>query len=499
MNRSLLSLLDGLSNTDGLDDITVSGLAEQSQEVHAGDLYLAVRGCQVHGLDFLSEAVERGARAVIYEPDQDRNAALKPATVTDIPLIPVPDLRHKVGIIADRFFDHPSSAMQVIAITGTNGKSSTASIIAQVLSQKYGSCGMFGTLGYGEFKHLQSAVTTTPAALELHTRVSDLYAQGVRHIAMEASSHGLDQGRLAGLSINVAVLTMVGRDHFDYHGSLEAYWKAKRKLFEFSDLQWAVLNLDDAYGKTLAKECAADVEILTYSSQGNPKADLSAHNIKVGVQGLYFKLVYQGRTTVVRSRLLGRFNVDSLLAAFAVLLIQGLSEEEIAALLADVDTVPGRMQMFSRPGQPYVIVDYAHTPDALEKVLRTCREMGSGKLYCVFGCGGNRDKEKRPLMGAVASHLSDRIILTDDNPRDEDPEQIIQDILSGVVSQTDIEIEHDREIAVKHAIHRSQVSDYVLIAGKGNESFQIVRDKRIPMSDQHFVNKAFENRPHAMA
>ena len=494
MQKSLVNLLNGLTNTKGIDDVVVNGLADHSGMVSQGFFYLAMQGQQAHGIDFLDEAITKGAVAAAYESDSKLSV-----NDTRIPLIAVPKLRHKVGDIANRFYDSPSDALQVTTITGTNGKTSTAFLIAQALRQKYGQCGLFGTLGYGEFKNLKPAINTTPSALRLHAEMYELVQSDVVHAVLEASSQGLAQERLSGVNIDVAVFTMLGRDHFDYHKSLKNYKAAKKKLFEYANLQWAILNLDDKFGRELRQDDILDCQVLTYSSQGDQAADLTAANIKVNINGLSFEVCYQQNSVSIRSHLLGRFNVDSLLAAFAVLLAYELPMDIIGDLLNSAEPVPGRMQLFSAPGQPYVIVDYAHTPDALESVLQSCREMGGGKLHCVFGCGGNRDKGKRALMGEVATRLSDYVVLTDDNPRHENPKQIVQDILSGVTTDKPVDVEHDRGNAIKIAIENSHPNDYVLVAGKGNEAYQEIGDMKLPLSDQQLIQQIFVEKQNVVA
>ena len=490
MTYPLDRLLSGFTEVGAppLQHIAVGGLASHSEAVQTGDLYLAMPGHRAHGLDFLESAISHGACAVAWDAD-DRSVAED----CSISSVFIPGLVYKAGIIADRFFHHPSKELQVIAVTGTNGKTSTTHFISEVLHQVYSGCGLIGTLGSGVFGKLKATSNTTPEALFIHRQMHHLLKQDIHHVVLEASSHGLVQGRLSGIHMNVAVLTTFGRDHFDYHGSMQAYKAAKKLLFEIPGLQHAVLNIDDGFGKELNEFCQQKCRTITYSV-GHADADVVAQSVKVSSTGLRFELHYGDNFTAsVQSRLIGRFNVVNLLAAFSVLMTQGIDMNLAAEILCNIQPIRGRMQPFisTQAVSPLVILDYAHTPDALSSVLQTCAEITTGDLYCVFGCGGNRDQGKRKLMGEVAAQLADIITLTDDNPRDESPEKIVADILQGMkkhaVKNTVI---HDRREAIRSTIFRAQQNDCVLVAGKGHETEQIVRGQSIPLDDVQIITEA---------
>ena len=480
----LSALLEGLtrrgSSAAAVRGTWVHGLAGHGREVRARDLFVALRGRRCDGLDFLDEAAARGAVAAIYDSDSvlERDAG--------IPAIPVAGLAHKAGVIADRFFGHPSARMRVIAVTGTDGKTSVANFIAEALRLEHGSCGLVGTLGYGEFSSLRPGGMTTPDAIRLHRELYSLRARGVGSVVLEASSHGLDQGRLAGVDVDVAVFTNLGRDHLDYHASFEDYAAAKKKLFTDSAPGHAVINFDDAFGRALARCCRCEVTTYALSAP----ADVSA-TVAVGERGLEIEARVYGTTVKFDSPLLGRFNAANLLAAFSVLLTQGLSPGRAAALLTRVRPVRGRMERIAGGGL-CAVVDYAHTPRALESLLSGCREMTTGRLLCVFGCGGDRDRGKRALMGEIASRLADVVVISDDNPRSEDPLRIVADIRSGAAEGAKVEVIHDRARAIRYALSSAAPGDCVVIAGKGHEAFQLAGDRRLPFDDADVVRRALD-------
>lgn len=485
--HSLTDLLHGLVGPEAfVPPVVISGLAEHSSVVQKGDLYLAMAGHRVHGLDFLASAVAHGARAIAWEPDK-RYQSLDCAT----PAVRIVDLRHCAGIIADRFFSHPSAEMTVVAITGTNGKTSTAHLVSEMFSQIFSGCGLIGTLGSGTVGRLEKTTNTTPAALLLHQQMRCLADQDIRHVVMEASSHGLSQGRLAGIQVDTAVFTSLGRDHFDYHGSAAAYRAAKKLLFETSGLRHAVINADDAFGRELIEFCRHRIRLITYSTHGHD-ADVSACNIASSRSGLSFQLRHGDFETLIESSLLGRFNVANLVAAFSVLLAHGIDAATAVSLMRELRAIKGRMQSFvGTATAPLVILDYAHTPEALHNALQTCAEITRGNIYCVFGCGGNRDQGKRQLMGKVASRLAHHVVLTDDNPRAEVPEKIVADILQGAKKHlSQIVVEHDRREAIRSTIAKAQRDDCVLIAGKGHETEQIVQGQMLHMDDGQIIAAA---------
>lgn len=479
-------LLEGLTSAAVPGGVHVRGLACSSEAVHAGDLFLALRGRSFDGFDFLHEAAARGAVAAAYE------AAARRGSRVSIPAVPVGNLSHKAGIIADRFFGHPSAAMHVTAVTGTDGKSSVAHLLAEAVRLRHEACGLIGTLGYGLFGELRRGVLTTPAALDIHRELYSLHSQGSRHVVLEASSHGLDQGRLVGVDTDVAVFTNLGRDHLDYHGSIEKYAAAKEKLFSPGGIRDAVVNVGDPFGRELAARCRQHCRVTTYAL--DTEADVCASDIACTMTGLEFGVHAHSSRFPVRSRLLGYFNVLNLLAVFSALLAQGISPAEAASLLCRLHPVPGRMQRVV-VGERCAIVDYAHTPQALETLLRACRHLVPGKVLCVFGCGGERDRGKRPLMGRLASRLADVVLITDDNPRGEDPRRIAGEIQAGTVAGAEVSVIHGRERAIRRAVSIAGRDDCIVVSGKGHESFQLVGGERLDFDDVSVLSLALREVP----
>jgi UDP-N-acetylmuramoyl-L-alanyl-D-glutamate--2,6-diaminopimelate ligase len=488
MSASLPALLEGLCTA--APELTVSGIAVDSRRVAPGDLFLAAQGVGGrHGLDYVEQAVALGAAAVAWEP-----APGVAAPQLEIPDVPVPQLAHRVGEIASRFHGRPADGLFTVGVTGTDGKTSTAWLVAQALEQLGRPCLYLGTLGAGRLGALEAGTHTTPDAVSLQARLAQARDEGVRAVAMEVSSHALDQDRVAGMRFDAAVLTNLTRDHLDYHGSEAAYAEAKARLFERYCRGVSVLNRDDLWGRRWAGSLS---NTLVYGLDGadeSPGQGLLGRALVMNPDGLQLRISDGERELALRSRLLGRFNAYNLLAAAAALRVGGLSLEEIVEALAAAQTVPGRMEGFHRTdGGPLVIVDYAHTPNALASVLRAAREHGRGRLTLVFGCGGDRDRGKRPLMGATARELADTVIVTDDNPRSEDPAQIVAEILGGQ-SMTVI---HDRALAIAQAIDAAADGDVVVIAGKGHETTQTYGAEVRAFSDRDLVadRLGLERRP----
>ena len=480
--KGLAMLLESLTSATVPGGVLVHGLAGHSAEVRAQDLFLALRGRRFDGMDFLHEAAARGALAVVCEATSRRDVSCD----LDIPLVPVADLMHKVGVIATRFFERPSAAMQITAVTGTDGKTSVAHLLAEATQLQYGACGFIGTIGCGQFGDFAVDGLTTPDALRMQRALYRLRSQGSGHVVLEASSQGLEQGRLVGVDVDIAVFTNLGHDHLDDHGSMESYAAAKGKLFTPGSIGHAILNIDDPFGRRLAGKCRRHCGVTTYAL--NAAADVVANDIGCTTSGLRFGVLARGRRFAIRSRLLGRFNVLNLLATFSALLAQGVSPEQSASLLDRLNPVRGRMQRIVGHGR-CVIVDYAHTAQALEALLKACREMTSGRLICVFGCGGERDRDKRSRMGDAASRLAEAVIVTDDNPRNEDPRRIVDEILRGVAGGGVASVIHDRERAIHHAVSIAGQDDCVVVAGKGHEAFQFTGNERRQFDDVAVVRR----------
>ncbi|HHH45043.1 MAG TPA: UDP-N-acetylmuramoyl-L-alanyl-D-glutamate--2,6-diaminopimelate ligase [Gammaproteobacteria bacterium] len=486
---ALSGLLEGLcSDHSAVAEITISGLATDSRCVQPGDLFLAGQGLQVHGLAHAEQALQRGAIAVAWEPVDDPGIRQLAAKLT-VPVIAVPGLAQKTGLIADRFYAHPSRDLHVIGVTGTDGKTSVSHFIAQALSTEQRPCGLLGTLGYGVYGALQTPTHTTPDAVRLHAEFAQLRDRGVRQVAMEVSSHALHQRRTAGVDFDTAILTHLSRDHLDYHGSIEAYAEAKRRLFASEGLDCAVLNVADGFGRGLAAELKHRLRVIAWQAAPGGAARsypdwIELQQVRALEKGIALELDSSQGPARFECALLGAFNAENLLAALGALLASGLALQAAVERLARVTTVPGRMELFARAGAPRVVVDYAHTPHALETALQALRPHCKGELVCVFGAGGDRDPGKRPQMGTLAERYADRVILTSDNPRSEDPGHILDQILQGFEQPQRAVRISDRAAAIAAAIREAAPDDLVLVAGKGHEDYQQTGTQRLAFSDR---------------
>jgi UDP-N-acetylmuramoyl-L-alanyl-D-glutamate--2,6-diaminopimelate ligase len=459
-------------------DLAVSGLVMDSREVRPGDAFVAIAGFGSHGLAHAGRALEAGAAVVLFEPPAP---AELPAPAG---AIGVDKLRDRLGAMADQFHGHPSRAMGMVGVTGTNGKTSTVQLLAQAWHLRGLRSGSIGTLGAGLYGQVQPTGFTTPLVLRMHALLGQLRDEGAQMVAMEVSSHALEQGRVDGVHFDVAVFTNLTRDHLDYHGSMQAYGQAKARLFTRPGLKAAVINLDDAFGQTLPAQLAADVELFGVSSRGAAGARIQAQRVQLDGRGIGFDLVVDGRAYPVRSPLLGRFNVDNLLVVAASLLALGESVPQVAVLLGQLQPVAGRMNRLGGDGhKPLVVIDYAHTPDALEQALASLRAHAGQRLLCVFGCGGDRDRGKRPMMAAIAEAGADLVIVTDDNPRSEDGDAIVADIVAGFGDRAKVAVERDRARAIARAIALAGPQDVVLVAGKGHEPYQEINGVRHDFDD----------------
>ncbi|MGN2254495.1 UDP-N-acetylmuramoyl-L-alanyl-D-glutamate--2,6-diaminopimelate ligase [Frateuria sp. GZRe12] len=472
--RPLLDLLDGFADAGALGDLRLCGLSLDSRQVRPGEAFIALNGTRTHGIAFAAEAVARGAALVLAE------APTVAGFTPGVPVLWIEHLHARLGEIAARFYDHPSRALRIVGVTGTNGKTSTVQMITQALSRLGHTAASIGTLGAGLFGALDDGERTTPDAISVQRLLARFRDQGATHVAMEVSSHALEQGRVGAVDFEVAAFTNLTRDHLDYHGTMEAYGAAKARLFAWPGLKAAAINVDDAFGHTLADRLPAGVRVLRTSIVGG--ADVGARAIATSAEGLAFELVTPWGAHAIRSPLLGRFNVANLLAVVACL---GALGEPFARVVEAVQTlvpVNGRMNRLGGDGRrPLVVVDYAHTPDALEQALTALRAHCAGRLICVFGCGGERDAGKRPQMGEIAERLADVAIVTDDNPRGEDGDAIVAQIRAGM--QRPAAIERDRAAAIGTAIARAGADDVVLIAGKGHETYQEGAAGKRPFDD----------------
>jgi UDP-N-acetylmuramoyl-L-alanyl-D-glutamate--2,6-diaminopimelate ligase len=493
--RPLVELLAGLAAVAPGEDRAVGHLTLDSREVERGTLFAAVAGTRRHGLEFVDAVLRRGAAAIVWEPDPrlDPAAAERACAAAGVPLLMVPELGMQLSRIAGRFFGEPSRQLALIGVTGTDGKTSVSQFIAQALSGDR-PCGVIGTLGYGLLDGLLPPTHTTPDAITVQRLLKDMRDRGARYAAMEVSSHALAQGRVAGLHYRVAALTNLSRDHLDYHGTEEAYAAAKAKLFAMPGLEYAVLNHDDRFGRRLKRMLPRSVTVFDYSLDPHQReAALCCRRLRHLPDGLALQVETPVGAAELSVPLLGRFNAANALAALATLLALGLPLPDAAVRLQGLQPVTGRMQRFGGGGLPTVIVDYAHTPAGLAAALDAVRQHTAGRVWCVFGCGGDRDRGKRPQMADVADRKADEIVITDDNPRSEDPRRIVGDILAGIEGHEPF-IVRDRAAAIRLAIEQAGPVDAVLIAGKGHEDYQIVGSRRLPFDDGAVVRAALQER-----
>jgi UDP-N-acetylmuramoyl-L-alanyl-D-glutamate--2,6-diaminopimelate ligase len=480
---SVQTLLEGWCET--VPDVVIQGIALDSRRVKTGDAFFAVAGASTHGMVHASQACARGAVVIIH----DGQAGLPDL---NIPFIEVPKLGQFLSSMGARFYHSPSDHLVIAGVTGTNGKTSTAHFIAQSWQRSTGDAGIIGTIGYGPLGALKPANMTTPDPISLQAMLSDSIDLGVEKLSMEVSSHALDQGRCDDVAFDAAVFTNLSRDHLDYHGTMEAYAAAKRRLFIDAHPRFAVINLDDAFGKTLAGEISNGTQVFTYGTNGS--SELRGSVLQMDSLGMTLKLTSPWGSGDIRTGLLGAFNVSNLLAAAGTLALLGMPWSQVMHQLEIMHAVPGRMHcMGGEVAQPVVVVDYAHTPDALQQALTALRSHLHGRLVCVFGCGGDRDSGKRPMMAHVAESLADRIVLTSDNPRDEEPSAIIKDMLAGLDQPENALVIEDRAAAIRQAVLESGSGDIVLVAGKGHENWQELKGRKIPFSDEAAVNAALEN------
>jgi UDP-N-acetylmuramoyl-L-alanyl-D-glutamate--2,6-diaminopimelate ligase len=488
-DMNLRQLFPGLAPV--APSLDVADIATHSADVVPGGLFLACAGTRGHGLDFLDDALRHGARVVAWEPAARMRA---PALPGEVCALVVPQLHAQLGDVANRFFANPSAALAIAGITGTNGKTTVAWLVLQALLALGRRAAYTGTLGYGIGTDVRPDALTTPGCITVHRRLRRFLDAGVRHVAAEISSHALDQGRVDGVRFRTVAFTNLSRDHLDYHGDIESYGRAKARLFLESGAATAVINVGDGFGRDLARQLPAATRLVPVAARGS-EGESTPATVRVwrvaeeaGRQRIGLSL--DGARVEFLTSLLGDFNVENLAVAAGILHAEGFAPGAIATALAAAGPPPGRMQVLSLSRSPQVVVDFAHTPDALRRVLEALRAHCQGRLWCVFGCGGDRDAGKRPQMGAIAGELADRVIVTDDNPRHEDPEAIVAAVLSGMDRAANAEVIRDRATAIRHAIRAAACSDIVLVAGKGHESVQIIGSVSRPFSDQAVASAA---------
>ena len=492
--QPLSALLKGYVVTDPIPDIDIINIASNSRSVVPGTLFIALRGINAQGIDFSIDAVKSGAVAVLYDAQDEyclrRIALLSKQVQTN--WIGIEGLDRINGEIVSRFYGDPGRHLKIIGITGTDGKTSVTHLIVQALIQLGKSVGSIGTLGYGIGSDLDYAAHTTPDAVTLQSYLHEFHQQNCDYVIMEVSSHALEQYRVSGCQFDIAVLTNLGRDHLDYHQDMKHYAAAKAKLFRDFDLTARVLNIDDKFGRQLSEEFKSD-GLIRYSASPSAKnrdAEVYLLNSEVTEQGLNVHVATPIGEIHASTALMGQFNIDNIVACISSLVASGLEQAQIQWAVTGLQPIPGRMEKFAgSPDKATAVIDFAHTEQALRACLTTSRDHTHGQLWCIFGCGGDRDLGKRAGMGRAAEELADRIIITDDNPRTEDPQKIVSEIRAGLADPDNVCVVHNRQAAIEYALSRAKCDDLVVIAGKGHEQEQIIGHERHPFSDRHVVQR----------
>ncbi len=464
--------------------LPVAGLTLDSRAVAPGEVFVALAGTRSHGLEHAGEAIARGARAVLWDPAERGEAA---AAGAQVPFVAVQGLRDRLGAIADRFYGMPSSRLTIAGVTGTNGKTTCAWLLASAVDRLARRGAYVGTLGAGFPPQVTGGSLTTPDVINLHRQLRALADAGATHVAMEVSSHALDQRRVDGVRMRVAAFCNLSRDHLDYHGTMERYAEAKERLFRLPGLEHAVINVGDPVGARFAAALVPGVALTAVAVGGDaPEVARFVHvrRVTAAEGGLELEILGHFGARRLRSRLVGGFNAENLAVTLGALLAWQFGVDDALAALADCAAPPGRMEGYRLPNGALAVVDYAHTPDALAKALAAVRAHARGRVAVVFGCGGERDPGKRPLMGETAERLADRVIVTDDNPRGEDADRIVAMILRGMRRPGDAHVERDRARAIAEAVAGARAGDAVLIAGKGHEDYQLVGGERRRFSDR---------------
>ncbi|NND80842.1 MAG: UDP-N-acetylmuramoyl-L-alanyl-D-glutamate--2,6-diaminopimelate ligase [Gammaproteobacteria bacterium] len=456
-------------------DAQINGLCLDSRQVSEGDLFFAYPGASTDGRDFIEMAQAAGAAAIVFEAGD----FVLPADIT-ITAVPVEILAQKMGLLADRFYGNPSADLQVFGVTGTNGKTTCCYLLTQALTALDLNAGMIGTIGVGPLDHLVAGSHTTHDAITTHRLLAEMRDQGITQVCMEVSSHALDQGRVNGVQFFCTLFTNLSHDHLDYHGDMAHYAAAKQKLFAEFHSELVITNADDELGAALIDVADADF-IASYSEQGKP-ADVRLVESALNADGLQLQLALNDLELSLATPLIGAVNIPNLLLLVTALLALSTDRDQIQKIVANLRAAPGRMELHTAANKPQVVIDYAHTPDALEKALASIRHHCAGELWCVFGCGGDRDADKRPLMGAAAERLADHLVVTNDNPRSEAPHLIAEQICAGIKGAAMVEL--DRAAAIKLAIESASQNDWVLVAGKGHEATQTIGNQVLPFSDR---------------
>ncbi|MSR11785.1 MAG: UDP-N-acetylmuramoyl-L-alanyl-D-glutamate--2,6-diaminopimelate ligase [Gammaproteobacteria bacterium] len=498
-HATLADLIDGMVDLPAKSaqriNVTVTGVQMDSRLLRKGDMFIACFGRNHDARNYIGDAIGKGAVAVIVESGGNWQGV---KIVDDVPIIAIDNLSSRISAIAARFYANPSEKLHVIGITGTNGKTSCSQFIAQALNMFGYQCGVMGTLGYGICGNLKETHLTTPDAVFTQMALAEMVRDKINPVVMEVSSVGLHQKRVQAVQFDTAIFTNLTRDHLDYHGSMEAYGENKKKLFNFEKLKTAIINLDDPFALSIINTVASSVEVVTYSIK-NSIATVYAERLQLTRHGFEARVVTPIGAANISGKLLGYFNFSNLLAVIAALITYlsargELNLEELFGKLSQLQPVNGRMEIIGGSETITAVVDYAHTPDGLRSALVGLRDHFPGNIWCVFGCGGNRDKGKRPMMGEIAENFADKLVIADDNPRNEEGDEIVQHILSGISAKSAVTIIRDRARAIAYAIDHAANADVVLIAGKGHETYQDIGGNRLMFSDANQVRLALQKR-----
>ncbi|MDD1782258.1 UDP-N-acetylmuramoyl-L-alanyl-D-glutamate--2,6-diaminopimelate ligase [Enterovibrio sp. ZSDZ35] len=490
-NTSLKNLLAPWYHLE--QDVVISGLKLDNRHIQTGDVFVAIQGHALDARRFIPDAIAAGAAAVIAD-DGDTNGKFGVEIHGNVPVIAFPHLKSTLSEISARYFQQPSQAMTVIGVTGTNGKTTISQLVAQWIDLLDGKAAVMGTTGNGFLASLEPALNTTGSAVDIQEQLARFHAAGASHVAMEVSSHGLVQDRVKAVAFDAAIFTNLSRDHLDYHGTMEAYAEAKLRLFTHYGTPVSVINADDSVGaewlRSMPEAIAVSMSAADVASHQGRKLWLT--HVDYATSGVSIAFDSDWGTGQFTAPLVGEFNVMNLLLSLATLLGLGYDKEALIASASQLQAVIGRMEVFHHPDKPMMVVDYAHTPDALEKALLALRRHCDSKLWCIFGCGGDRDSGKRPMMAEIAERLSDNAILTDDNPRSESPVTIVEDMLKGMAHPNDAIVLHDRAEACRYAFENASTNDVILVAGKGHEDYQVLASGTVHYSDRETVQALLE-------
>lgn len=485
----LSQLLQNIYTIPASLDRHINRISLDSRHIQKDDLFLAINGARTDGHQFIQSAIANGAAAVLFDKYTDDTLQIE----NQVPLIPIHQLRNQLGELAARFYHYPAKKLRMLGITGTNGKTSCSHYIAQILAAENIRCGIIGTLGHGFYGDLCDVGLTTPDAISLQSILNDFCVREANTVSMEVSSHSIDQGRINAIDFEMGIFTNLTQDHLDYHGTMEAYAAVKRRFLAENSTQQAIINVDDAYGRKWLSELKNKKSVYTYGYKSKENStvfpSIYADNIQLSLSGIKARVHTPWGNGEIETALIGEFNLSNVLATLTALCVYGMPLVNVLQHLSQLKAVAGRMQTLGGNERPRVVVDYAHTPDALEKALQALRLHTKSNLICVFGCGGDRDHGKRPQMAEIAEHYADKVIVTNDNPRHEKPEAIAVDIMHGFARPERVIIELNRSKAIQKSIQLAEAQDCILIAGKGAEHYQQVGDEKIPFDDADTVRK----------